>query len=212
MSAAVDGLPSLDAVSVMVTALLDPDFPDDVLGEWYSSATGGGRVSGDSLAAARTACRERRVPGRRTGDALNHACNVYLSSFVRGWIRHRRPAWTPAEVDSSMRWTLNARVLAGFAASVTSVVVESLRLMTDLDYARAWRDPVDSVAHAAHFLAVRLSLQHVALECIRAAHTRASCVPRTPDAVAARARVKPARSAVKPARSAVKRRESFVTV
>jgi hypothetical protein len=181
MSAAVDGLPTLDSVSVMIGALLDPDFPDDVLGEWYSSTTSGGRVSPEDILAARTACREHRVPGRRTGDALNHACNVYLTSFVRGWIQHRRPAWTPAEVDSSMRSTLDAGVLAGFTASVTNVVLESLRLATDLDYARVWRDPVDHIAHAAHFLAVRLSLQHVARECIRAAHARAESVPRTPE-------------------------------
>jgi hypothetical protein len=187
MSAAVDGLPTLHGVSVMVGALLDPDFPDDVLGEWYSTATGGGRVSAADILAARTVCRQHRVPGRRTGDAVNHACNVYLTGFVRAWIRHRRPAWTPAEVDSSMRSTLDAGVLAGFTASVTNVVLESLRVATDLDYARVWRDPVDGVARGPYLLAVRLSLQHVARECIRAANARAAAaasVPRTPDAPA----------------------------
>jgi hypothetical protein len=182
MSDLVDGLPSLDDVSTMIGALLDhPDFPDDSIREWYVATAGRGDLSTSDIDTARAMCVQHRVPGRRTGGALNHACNVYLSSFVRGWIRHRRPAWTPAEVDSCLRTTLDADVLVRFTASVTNVVVESLRVMTDLDYARVWRDPVDRVAHAPHFLAVRLSLQHVARECIRAAHARAESVPRTPE-------------------------------
>ena len=192
MSDLVDGLPSLDDVSTMIGALLDPDCTDDSIRDWYAAARPGGTaedsppprrdISSADISAARTACRQHRVPGRRTGGALNHACNVYLTGFVRAWIRQRRPAWTPAQVDSSMRWTLDAGVLAQFTASVSNLVIESLRRTTDLDFARTWRDAVASVAEAPHFLAVRLGLQHVARECFRSATARAHAeiVPKTP--------------------------------
>ena len=213
MSDLVDGLPSLDDVSTMIGALLDPDCTDDSIRDWYAAARPGATaedsapprrdsapprrdsapprrgsapprrdISSADISAARTACRQHRVPGRRTGGALNHACNVYLTGFVRAWIRQRRPAWTPAEVDSSMRWTLDAGVLAQFTASVSNLVIESLRRTTDLDFARTWRDAVASVAEAPHFLAVRLGLQHVARECFRSATARAHAeiVPKTP--------------------------------